>query len=420
MTINETAQSGRVAAGLAASAGGLAMAVTGVMQAMRPMDDDPRVLGEEHLLLGLFAASLILLVPGLVALARHGGRTALVGAVVVSAGHVLLAFGATSSNLRGEDYAWFPFVAVPANLGMLVGDHDGGVAVAGRAGAPRRGGGPSGPLGVRDHPRPTRRRADRRPLLARRGRPAHLRHLADSPVSSRSVVRTSPDGVQTSPSSEGDPGRGEQNRPPAETLFAWGSEILRGFAAGASVVLAVMFGWAIVVGLILGLVGALLGMDPNTPELDKFFDDYFEPVYYGLPGLAVLVGGGGWGILRLLERREERADRHAIVLESRAKAVQDVVRESASVSEDLDREIAEKLARLTELSARLEAVRKEVQLTEEQTRMVDVVIGKHLVGQARAQLVQQVVFLVLAFLLGFVVNWLSTPALDTLRGWWTT
>ncbi|MEV4840174.1 hypothetical protein AB0K05_37095 [Nonomuraea sp. NPDC049486] len=61
-----------------------------------------------------------------------------------------------------------------------------------------------------------------------------------------------------------------------------------------------------------------------------------------------------------------------------------------------------------------------VQLTEEQTRMVDVVIGKHLVGQARAQLVQQVVFLVLAFLLGFVVNWLSTPALDTLRGWWTT
>ncbi|MFD2351075.1 hypothetical protein ACFSTC_19700 [Nonomuraea ferruginea] len=108
------------------------------------------------------------------------------------------------------------------------------------------------------------------------------------------------------------------------------------------------------------------------------------------------------------------------MLESRAKAVQDVVRESASVSEDLDREIAEKLARLTELSARLEAVRKEVQLTEEQTRMVDVVIGKHLVGQARAQLVQQVVFLVLAFLLGFVVNWLSTPALDTLRGWWTT
>ncbi|MEU6720297.1 hypothetical protein ABZ897_53350 [Nonomuraea sp. NPDC046802] len=226
--------------------------------------------------------------------------------------------------------------------------------------------------------------------------------------------------MQTSPSSDGDPEPGDQNRPPAETLFAWGSDLLKGFAAGAGIVLAVLFGWAIVVGFILGIVGALLGMDPNTPELDKFLEDYFEPLYYGLPGLAVVVGGGGWGILRLLERRKERADRHTIVLETRAKAVQDVVRESASVSEDLDREITEKLAQLNELNARLEEMRKAVLLTEEQTRMVDVVIGKHLVGQARAQLVQQVVFLVLAFLLGFVVNWLSTPALDTLRGWWTT
>lgn len=226
--------------------------------------------------------------------------------------------------------------------------------------------------------------------------------------------------MQTFPSSEGDPEPGEQNRPPAETLFAWGSDLLKGFAAGAGIVLAVLFGWAIVVGIILGVVGALLGMDPNTPELDKFFEDYFEPVYFGLPGLAVVVGGGGWGILRLLERHKERADRHTIALETRAKAVQDVVRESASVSEDLDREIAEKLARLNELNARLEEVRKQVLLTEEQTRMVDVVVGKHLVGQARAQFVQQVIFLLLAFLLGFVVNWLSTPALDTLRGWWTT
>ncbi|MEV4364392.1 hypothetical protein [Nonomuraea sp. NPDC049625] len=208
--------------------------------------------------------------------------------------------------------------------------------------------------------------------------------------------------------------------PPAETLFAWGSDLLKGFAAGAGIVLTVLFGWAIVVGFILGIVGTLLGMDPNTPELDKLFEDYFEPVYYGLPGLAVVVGGGGWGILSLLERHKERADRHTIVLETRAKAVQDVVRESASVSQDLDREIAEKLARLDELDARLEEVRKEVLLTEEQTRMVDVVIGKRLVGQVKAQLVQQVVFLVLTFLLGFVVNWLSTPALDTLRDWRTT
>lgn len=96
------------------------MAVTGVMQAVRPTDADPRVLGEEHLILALFAASLLLLIPGLLALAR-GTRAARVGAAVVSAGHVLLAFGATASNLNGEDYAWFAYVAVPANLAMLAG-----------------------------------------------------------------------------------------------------------------------------------------------------------------------------------------------------------------------------------------------------------------------------------------------------------
>jgi hypothetical protein len=131
MTSNETAPRGRTPSGLSVSglsaiAGGAAMAVIGVMQAVRPTDDDPRVLGEEHLILGLFAASLILLVPGLLALARHGTRVALAGAVAVSIGHVLLAFGATASNLHGEDYPWFGLVAVPANLAMLAG----GIAMA--------------------------------------------------------------------------------------------------------------------------------------------------------------------------------------------------------------------------------------------------------------------------------------------------
>ncbi|SEG19479.1 hypothetical protein SAMN05444920_102155 [Nonomuraea solani] len=27
-------------------------------------------------------------------------------------------------------------------------------------------------------------------------------------------------------------------------------------------------------------------MDPNTLELNKFSEDYFEPVYYGPPGIA--------------------------------------------------------------------------------------------------------------------------------------
>ncbi|MEV4225463.1 hypothetical protein [Nonomuraea sp. NPDC049725] len=120
MTSQETAR-GRTAAGLLASLGGLAMAATGVMQAVRPTDTDPRVLGEEHLILALFAASLLLLIPGLFALARRGARAARIAAGVVSAGHLPLAFGATASNLNGEDFAWFAYVAVPANLAMLAG-----------------------------------------------------------------------------------------------------------------------------------------------------------------------------------------------------------------------------------------------------------------------------------------------------------
>lgn len=102
-------------------AGGVAMTVTGVIQAVRPIDDDPRVLGEEHLLLALFAAFLLLTIPALLALARYGGPAARAGALAVSAGHVALTFGATSSNLNGEDFWWFPYVAAPANLAMLVG-----------------------------------------------------------------------------------------------------------------------------------------------------------------------------------------------------------------------------------------------------------------------------------------------------------
>ncbi|WP_198168168.1 hypothetical protein [Herbidospora yilanensis] len=98
-------------------AAALAMAVSGVFQAVRPFDADPRVLGEEHLILGLFAAGLVLSIPGLLELRRFGAR----GPWAVVAGHLLLAFGATSSNVNGADFSWFPYVAVPANLAVLAG-----------------------------------------------------------------------------------------------------------------------------------------------------------------------------------------------------------------------------------------------------------------------------------------------------------
>ncbi|NRQ40773.1 hypothetical protein HII36_54565, partial [Nonomuraea sp. NN258] len=91
-----TASRGRTLAGPSTSAVGLAMAVTGVMQAARPADADPLGLVGERLILALFAISLVLLVPGLLALAGYGGRAAYAGAVGVSAGHVLLALAATA------------------------------------------------------------------------------------------------------------------------------------------------------------------------------------------------------------------------------------------------------------------------------------------------------------------------------------
>ncbi|MDF5756302.1 hypothetical protein [Spongiactinospora sp. TRM90649] len=108
-------------AGPAAVAGGLAAVATGVIQAIRPQDTDPRVIGQEHLVLSLFAVSLLLVIPGLLALAAHGGPAARPVAWAISAAHVLLAFGATSSNLNGEDFSWFFYVAGSANAVMLIG-----------------------------------------------------------------------------------------------------------------------------------------------------------------------------------------------------------------------------------------------------------------------------------------------------------
>jgi hypothetical protein len=118
---SNAATGGRGPAGIPTMAGGAAMAAMGVMQAVMLDDTNPKVQGREHLVLALFAVSLVLLIPGLLALARYGARAALAGAAAVSIGHVLLAFGATATNLHGEDYPWFGAVAVPANLAMLVG-----------------------------------------------------------------------------------------------------------------------------------------------------------------------------------------------------------------------------------------------------------------------------------------------------------
>jgi hypothetical protein len=117
-----TARSGRLAAGYAAVAGGIASVVAGAIQAVRVDDGNPVVGASEHVLLTLFALALLLWIPGYLALGRGtGGRVGRIGGHLAAAGCGLLAVGATSTNLHDQDYAWFVAVAIPANAAWLFG-----------------------------------------------------------------------------------------------------------------------------------------------------------------------------------------------------------------------------------------------------------------------------------------------------------
>jgi hypothetical protein len=81
----------------------------------------------EHVLLALFSLSVLGTAIGTLGISRGAG--ARVAGLAVLAGGTVLALAATASNLHGDDYAWFPMVAVPANALWLFGT----IAVAVRA-----------------------------------------------------------------------------------------------------------------------------------------------------------------------------------------------------------------------------------------------------------------------------------------------
>jgi hypothetical protein len=120
-TVTTDTPSAHRTAGYAAVLGGITSAVAGAMQVVRVDDGNPKVGLSEHVVLTLVAVSLLLWLPAYLRLGRAPGRLARIGGYLAAGGAVLLAAGMTSTNLRGEDFSWFPMVAAPANLAWLAG-----------------------------------------------------------------------------------------------------------------------------------------------------------------------------------------------------------------------------------------------------------------------------------------------------------
>jgi hypothetical protein len=111
---------GPVTGGRLAMAYGAAALVMGAAQAVRPPEDTVAAIDTPmRWLLALFAVSLLLVSPAHLALARFARGP--LGGRLVALGTPLLAVGAMSSAVNGEDLAFFPAVAMAANALWLVG-----------------------------------------------------------------------------------------------------------------------------------------------------------------------------------------------------------------------------------------------------------------------------------------------------------
>lgn len=97
--------------------------------------------------------------------------------------------------------------------------------------------------------------------------------------------------------------------------------------------------------------------------------------------------------------------------------LQTMVREAQEVSRELELYLEERLTALKELSEKVDNQERLASLTPEQVEALNKILRQQFTGNRRSGLIQQIVFLVLAFLLGFVVNWLSGPLLDIMQHW---
>jgi hypothetical protein len=117
MTVLSTIHRRLAVAGAALASASLA--VGGILQLTDEQSGQTTVVGVEHVTLGALTATLIALIPVVLAFAEIAGR-AWPGRLATT-GLLVLAALTTISNVRGEDPAFFPPVAVVSNLLILVG-----------------------------------------------------------------------------------------------------------------------------------------------------------------------------------------------------------------------------------------------------------------------------------------------------------
>ena len=106
--------------------GVLAMGI-GTAQALRSGDTAAQIAPGMRWILVAFAISLLAVVPAHLALGAYARSPW--GARIAAAGTPLLALGAASSAINGQDLAWFPVVATIANGLWLVGSVTLGVSL---------------------------------------------------------------------------------------------------------------------------------------------------------------------------------------------------------------------------------------------------------------------------------------------------
>jgi hypothetical protein len=109
----------RRTAALTAMGAAAAMAASGLIQLTDAQSSEATVVGIEHVTLAALTATLVLLVPMLLLLARAAGRPW--AGRLAAAGMLALAPLTVVSNVRGEDPGFFAAVAVPSNLLWLAG-----------------------------------------------------------------------------------------------------------------------------------------------------------------------------------------------------------------------------------------------------------------------------------------------------------